>query len=174
MGEQCVQGGRRNAANTLQCQLAGIGRVLQVGVHRQTGQHRIIQLPRTRLLAQQQVGPWAHLQCSKAGVDAIAVGLQHCAFVAQGGIKVGMRACAQTMHAHFPVQRYRCGAKQFGQFAGGGAAHEVHFEITFLRMHVAQRTGHIALVGRIHRHRAVGVARNADRCTQALQRQFAL
>ncbi len=174
VGKQRIQGWWHHAADAGHGQFAGIARILQVGVHRQPGQHRVLQLPGAWLLAQQQVGPGPYGKGRQAGVDAVAIGFQHGAFVAQCSAQVFLGMGAQPVHPHALVQGQGLGTEQLGQFSRCRAPHQVHFKETLLGMHIAQRPRHVGLVGRVHGQHAQGVALDGDRCRQARQGQFSI
>lgn len=167
VAEQGEQGRRQALLQLPQRQRAGVVGVLQVEVHRITGEHRIGRGPRLRPLAQQQVGPGPHAQRGQAGIDPGGVGVQFGAMVAGEGIQAGLGAGAHAVQAMAPVQRQGAGAEQRGQLAGRGPAHQVHLEIALLRVDVAERACRIGRVAGLDGHRAQRIAADAHRARQA-------
>lgn len=167
MIEQGGQCRRYHRADARSGQFGLVVVVLQVGVHRHAGQDAIVQGPGARGLPQQQIRPWPHAQGRQPSVYALGIGLQCRTFAAGGHIQAGVHTGAQAVHAVAFVQIQRSRAEQFGQFASWRAAHQVHFEIALLRMHVPQRTQRIALAGGVDGDHAAGIAEHADRRAQA-------
>lgn len=174
MVEQCRQRRGYHGTDARSGQLGLVVAVLQVCVHRKAGEDGVVQRPRTRCLAQQQIGPGPYAQCCQSCIDAIGIRLQCGALTAGGDIQAGLHARAQAMHAVALVQAHGLGAKQLGQLAGRCAAHQIHLEIAFLRMHVAERTHRIELVCCIDGDHAQPVALHADRRSQAAERAVAV
>ena len=79
-----------------------------------------------------------------------------------------------TVRAVAPVEVERDRAEQLRQLAGRGAAHQVHLEIAFLRMHVAERAQCVGFVGGVDGDHAQRVAFDSHRRRQPVQRQFAV
>ena len=67
-------------------------------------------------------------------------------------------AGAQAVHAVLLVGVDGDRAEQLGQFARRGAAQQVHLEVAFLRVHVAERAHRVGLVGGIDGDHAERVA----------------
>ena len=172
--EQIVETLRHVPADLPQAQLAHVLRILQVEIHRIARQRRIQHVPATRLLSQQQVGPRPGAQVAETGVDAVGIGLQLGHAVARERVEVGRHARADPVYAPVLVQADGDGAEQLGQLARRTAAHQVHFEIAFLRVHVAQCTDGIGFAGRIDGDHAQGVALHADGRRQSRQVRLAL
>jgi hypothetical protein len=63
-------------AQPLQGKFTGVAGVLQVEVHRERDQRRILGAPGFRPGAQQQVRPWPHRQCGQPGIDALDIGIE--------------------------------------------------------------------------------------------------
>ena len=158
MREQGIQRLRHVRLQRPQRVFARVVAALQVEVHRVADQRRVLDVPRFRLLAQQQIGPGPCLEIAQAGVDAVHVGLQQRALRAGDAVEMGRRARAQAVHATALVGVDGDGAEQFGELAGGGATQQVHLEEAFLRMHVAQRTHRIGFAAGIDADRADGIA----------------
>jgi len=89
-------------------------------------------------LPQQQVGPRAHGEIGQALIDPTDIGAHRFDVVAQRSLHVRLGARAQPMHAHALVGVDGLRSEQRRQLTGGAAAHQVHLEVTFLRMHAAQ------------------------------------
>ncbi len=81
--------------------------------------------------------------------------------VAEGVGQVGVGAGAQAVYAHALVDIDGGGPEQFGKLAGGGAAHEVHFEVAFLGVDHAEGAHGIGLAGGVDGDHAEGVALDA-------------
>ncbi len=172
--QQLAQRCRQAPAQPPQRQLAAVLRVLQVEVHGVAGQGRVGWLPRPGRLAQQQVGPGSHRQCLQPGIDAFGVGLQLRHPRAGEGIQARFHAGAQPVDAAPAVGVQRPRAEQSGQFAGGGAAQQVHLEEALLRVHVAQGAGGVPGAGGVDGDDAEGIALHRGRRRQARQRHAAL
>jgi hypothetical protein len=78
------------------------------------------------------------------------------------------------MDAVLLVEVDRDGTEQFGQLARGGAAQQVHLEVAFLRMHVAERAHGVRLVRRFDGDHAELVALHRHGRGQAGERQLAV
>src|SRR3546814_3593461 len=76
MGQQREKRRRQVLLQLPQRQFAAAVGVLQVEVHRVTGQCGILHAPRLRRLPQEQVGPGAHVEPRKARVDTLGIGTQ--------------------------------------------------------------------------------------------------
>ncbi len=174
VGDQCVQRSRHHRADTAQRKLGLVARILQVGIHGQPGQHAVAGLPGLWRLPQQQVGPRAHGEIGQALVDAIHVGTHGIAVVAQCSVQVRFGACAQAMHAHALVGVDGLRPEQCRQLASGTAAHQVHLEKTFLRMHAAERTHRVGLAAGGNGDHAQRITLDGDRLGQARQRMLAI
>ena len=164
--EQVEQRSGQVRAHPPQRQFARVVATLQVEVHRMPHQRGILDAPRRRLLAQQQVGPRPHTQTAEASVDSVCIGLQLAALGAGNHVHVALDARTHAMQPMLPVGVHRDVAEQRGQLAGSGAAQQVHLEVALLRMYVTERAQGIVLVGGIDGDRAVGVARDRHRRRQ--------
>ncbi len=174
VGQQRMQGRRHHVADARQRQFVLVARVLQVGVHGQPGQHAVAGLPGCGRLPQQQVGPGPHRQIGQARVDPVDVGTHGLRVVAKCVVQVRFGARAQPVHAHALVGVDGHRPEQRRQFARGTAAHQVHLEITFLRMHMAEGTHGIGLAAGGDGDHPQRVALDADRRGQPGQGLFAL
>ena len=72
-------------------------------------------------------------------------------------------ACAQAMDADGFVLFHRHFTEQRRQLAGGRAPQQVHFEITLLRVHIAECAGRIGIIGGRDGDRAVAIAGDLHR-----------
>ncbi len=169
-----MQGRWHHVADTAQRQLVLVARVLQVGVHGQPGQHAVAGLPGCGRLPQQQVGPGPHRQIRETCVDPFHIGAHGLRVVAQGRVEVRFGTRAQPVHAHVLVGVDGHRPEHRRQFACGTAAHQVHLEIAFLCMHMAEGTHGIGLVVGSDGDHPQRVALDADRRGQPRQGLFAL
>lgn len=174
VGEQGIQRWRHHVTQARHRQLVLVARVLQIGIHRQPGQHAVLGCPGGRRLAQQQVRPRAHAQPGEAGVDTRHIGLDHLGLRTDGLGQMRAGTRTQTVDAHPLVHLDGGRAEQRGQLAGGGAAHQVHLEIAFLRVHQPQRLHRIGLAAGIDGDHAERIAGDAHRSLQARQRLCAV
>ena len=173
-GDQRVQGRGQVLADLPQREFARIRFVLQVEEHREAGERRVFRTPVHRLAAQQQVGPGAAAQRMQAGIDAFRVRREHRHAFADDRGDVLAGAFAQPMHADGLVAFDRDGAEQLGQFAGGGASQQVHFEEAFLAVHIAEGARGIGFVGGVHGDDAERISFDGHRCAEPGQGQFAV
>jgi hypothetical protein len=140
--------------------------VLQVEVHREDHQQRVLRDPGPRLGAQHAVFERPRLQAGEAGVDAGGIALEH------HPVRLGQRgqrhagAGGEAMDAPLAVDRQQRLAEQPGQLAGAGAAQQVHLEEALLRVDEAGGPGDVAAVGCRGSSARLGVARHADRAAQ--------
>ncbi len=174
VGNQRIQRRRYHCADAAERKLGLVAGVLQVGVHGQPGQHAVAGLPRLRRLPQQQVGPRAHGEIGQAFVDAVHVGTHGIAVVAQCSVQLRFGACTQAMHAHAFVGVDGLRPEQRRQLPGGTAAHQVHFEITFLRVHAAECAHRIGLAAGGDGDHAQRIALEGDRRGQPRQGMLAV
>jgi hypothetical protein len=116
----------------------------------------------------------AVLEIAEAGIDAFDVGLQHRQLVPGDGVEVPRNPRAETVHAVFDVGLQRALAEQSGQLASSGAPHQVHLEVAFLRVHVAQCTHGIGLAGGLNGDHAELVALDRHRRGQPGQGQLTI
>ncbi len=174
VGDQRVQRRRHHRADAAERKLGLVVRVLQVGVHGQTGQHAVAGLPGLRRLPQQQVGPWPHGEAGQALIDPTDIGAHGVDVVAQRSLHVRLGARAQPMHAHALVGIDRFRPEQRRQLASGTAAHQVHLEVTFLRMHAAECAHRVGLAGGGDGDHAQRIALDGDRPGQPGQRMLAV
>ena len=73
----------------------------------------------------------------------------------------------KAMYARAAIGFHGHLAEQLREFSGGASAQQIHLEVTFLRMHIAQRPGHIQAIGGSHDDRAQCIAFDAGGCAQA-------
>ncbi len=165
---------RQVRANPPQREFARVVGILQVEVHRHADQRAVLGAPRRRRLPQQQVGPGPHAQCRDPGIRAGHVRIEHRALVAGDARQVGHHPRAHAVQAMSLVGVHRDRAEQRGQFAGGGATQQVHLEVAFLCVHIAERAHRVGFAAGIDGDRAVGVARDRGRRGQPGQRLRAL
>jgi hypothetical protein len=78
------------------------------------------------------------------------------------------------MHAMLLSVSMATGPNSSASFARRGTPQQVHLEVAFLRMHVAERAHRVVLVGGIDGDDAEGVAVDGDRCRQPGKRQLPL
>ena len=104
----------------------------------------------------------------------------HADKIGTDGFNVNLtRQRAHAVHAPALVGLHRDRAEQPRQLAGRGAAQQVHLEVAFLRMHVAERAHGVGFAGGVDGHRAEGVAlqggfrRQAGQAHCAIQRRQA-
>ena len=161
---------RQVRADPPQREFARVVGILQVEVHRHADQRAVLGAPGRRRLPQQQVGPRPHAQCRDPGVRAGHVRIEDRALVAGDARQVGRHPRAHAMQAMSLVGVHCDRAEQRGEFAGGGATQQVHLEVAFLCVHVAERAHRVGFAGGIDGHRAVGVARDGGRRGQPGQR----
>lgn len=110
----------------------------------------------------------------QAGIDAFRVRREHRHAVADDSGDVLAGAFAQPMHADGLVAFDRDGAEQLGQFVGGGAPQQVHFEEALLAVHIAEGARGIGFVGGVHGDDAERISFDGHRCAEPGQGQFAV
>ncbi|MNI50211.1 hypothetical protein D3C73_1048580 [compost metagenome] len=87
---------------------------------------------------------------------------------------MGLGARAQAVYAHALVGFDRLRPEQRGQFTCGTAPHQVHFEITFLRVNTAERPQRISLVAGGDGDHPQRIALHGDLAGQPGQRALAV
>jgi hypothetical protein len=105
-------------------------------------------------------------ESGEAGVDARGVGVEERAFGGRDGGEDGAGEGAETVETRGAVAGDGGGAEEFGEFAGGGAAQEIHLEEAFLRVEPAEGAGDIGAALATDRGHAEGVARDRHRRTE--------
>ena len=76
---------------------------------------------------------------------------------------------AKSMPSQLSIGGQQCGPEERGQFAGRGAAHQVHLKIAVLAVHVSQRAGQIVAAPAFDGRDARGVALDRDARREAGQ-----
>ncbi len=73
------------------------------------------------------------------------------------------------MHAHLPVMRNDCRAKQLGKLTGGRTPKQIHLEEAILSMEKAEGASHIQAVGTANRWDTEVVALHSNGCRESRQ-----
>lgn len=148
-------------------QLASFLIALQIDVHGPDCQQRILGAPGLGRGAGQQVFEGARLQRLHAVVDAGHVAVDKGAFLRRQQGERLLRAGAEAVQAASAVERQRARTEELGQFAGGGAAQQVHLEVALLGMHETGGIGQVEPVASADQRHAHVVALDRDRRPQA-------
>ncbi len=137
---------RQQIVHQAQLRFVAIILALQIEIHREHHQHRILGLPGGGLQAEHQVFERLDGERTESGVDALGVGFE------QGAIflaPLGQHApgdVAKAMDADFAIGGNHGGADDFGQLAGRVAPQQIHLKIAILTVHESQGIGHVGAV----------------------------
>ena len=154
--------------------LVGIRESLQVDPHRIDDEHRVLRVPGRGRLAQEPVLEGTGAQRCCAGIHALGVRLEERAVA---GIERGQRlarARAELVRADGAIGVEQACPEQGREFAGAGAAQQVHLEQPVLRMCEAGRTRNVH-AGRAADHgHARGIALDGGRRAESRELHIAL
>ena len=146
---------------------------LQVAVHRERAQQRVLFAPRYRLGAQRQVLEGGRPERAEAGVHSLGVGREQIALVGAQRLDRAAGHQPEPQRAHLAVHGERRPAEERGELARGAAPQQVHLEEALLRVQEAGGAGHVEAALAAHHRHAARVALDADRRAQPGERALA-
>lgn len=150
------------------------GLILEVEEHGEADEDGIDWLPWLWFGAEDEIGPWAAVETGQAGVNAVGVGAEAIAVACRHLLIDSLGAGAHAVEAAFFIERDGAFPEEGGEFAGGGAAEEIHLEEAVLPMGEAEAEEGIQLGGGLDGGNPGIVALQLDGCIKTGNGEFAL
>ena len=147
---------------------------MQVAVHGEGAQHRVLLAPRDRLGAQGEVLEGRGGESGEAGVHPCRVGGQDRPLVGVERLHGTAGDEAGPDEPCLPVHLEGGPAEQRGELAGGAAPQEVHLEEAVLRVEKAGRPRHVGAAAPAHDRDAVRVPLDPHRRGEPVEHALAL
>jgi hypothetical protein len=154
--------------------LEDVVRVLEIERQRIDHEEAVLGEPGFGVGAEEEILEGFLGEGGEAGVGSGGVGVEEGAVGGGELSEDGLGERAEAVRARAAVERERDFAEEFGEFAGGAAAQEIHLKKTILGVEKAEGAGDVGARGAADRGDAEGVARGGDGSGEAGERARAV